>query len=521
MYKVRVLQEIDDRLDAEYYNPAALSTLKKMENKGTVTTFGSLVNEGYRVVYHGTDSISGLKDSEVLPFLSPTQIDPNGAISFDDADKLPLYYMERYPKGLAKAGEILVEVKGNVSKVGIVPLDFPKNLMISGSLYKATLDPKRADSHYVLAFLKSRHGQILKNRLTSNTIINYIAKDALYSIPVIEFGEKAQKYIGDKVRQAEQLRAWAKRLDSVLQTQIRAVFKGDPKPHKKIGKVLSVKQLSSLRLEAEYYGDLELWAEFEIKNSPFPNQCLGDLALRIKDGPGGWGVSTNDYRPIGIPVIRSVNLVDGRCELDDCVFISKDKHDDLKAHQVKPGALLLSVRGTIGRAAVFDNEIYNTASLNAAVVTIDCKPTINPYYLAAFLNSEVGRIQSNRIANGAVQLNMNLKETASNLIVVPPTNLQQQIAGTFVSKNRAVSLSNVLTDTAKTLVEALIEGQLTEQQFIQAQQALEDGDNSLDQAILSKLSSEGYGIEGATPLFGDIDELYRLLESATQAEAEE
>lgn len=41
MYKVRVLQEIDDRLDAEYYNPAALSTLKKMETKGTVTTLGT------------------------------------------------------------------------------------------------------------------------------------------------------------------------------------------------------------------------------------------------------------------------------------------------------------------------------------------------------------------------------------------------------------------------------------------------------------------------------------------------
>ncbi|MGU5120687.1 restriction endonuclease subunit S, partial [Escherichia coli] len=80
MYKVRVLQEIDDRLDAEYYNPAALSTLKKMETKGTVTTFGDLVDEGYRVVYHGADSIYGLKDSETLPFLSPTQIDANGSI---------------------------------------------------------------------------------------------------------------------------------------------------------------------------------------------------------------------------------------------------------------------------------------------------------------------------------------------------------------------------------------------------------------------------------------------------------
>ncbi|MCV5209047.1 restriction endonuclease subunit S, partial [Escherichia coli] len=89
----------------------------------------------------------------------------------------------------------------------------------------------------------------------------------------------------------------------------------------------------------------------------------------------------------------------------------------------------------------------------------------------------------------------------------------------LVQAGCAVELSQKLTSCAKTLVEALIEGQLTEQQLIQAQQALEDGDNSLDQAILSKLSAEGYAIEGATPLFSDVDELYSLLEEAVQAEA--
>ncbi|MCV5714276.1 restriction endonuclease subunit S, partial [Escherichia coli] len=81
----------------------------------------------------------------------------------------------------------------------------------------------------------------------------------------------------------------------------------------------------------------------------------------------------------------------------------------------------------------------------------------------------------------------------------------------------AYRYAKFLTHVAKTLVEALIEGQLAAQLLIQAQQALEDGDNSLDQAILSKLSAEGYAIEGATPLFSDVDELYSLLEEAVQA----
>ena len=115
------------------------------------------------------------------------------------------------------------------------------------------------------------------------------------------------------------------------------------------------------------------------------------------------------------------------------------------------------------------------------------------------------------------------KVTSENLlnILIPIEVAKNKKIGSRLRLSVAANqIAKKLTSSAKTLVEALIEGQLTEQQLIQAQQALEDGDNSLDQAILSKLSSEGYGIDGATPLFNDVDELYRLLESAAQAEAE-
>ncbi|MBO1380986.1 restriction endonuclease subunit S [Vibrio cholerae] len=516
MYKVRVLQEIDDRLDAEYYNPAALSTLKKMENKGTVTTFGSLVNEGYRVVYHGTDSINGLKDSELLPFLSPTQIDPNGAISFDDADKLPLYYKERYPKGLAKVGEILVEVKGNVSKVGIVPLDFPKNLMISGSLYKATLDPKRADSHYVLAFLKSRHGQILKNRLTSNTIINYIAKDALYSIPVIEFGEKAQKYIGDKVRQAEQLRAWAKS----TQDSIKSYFDGlmpDLDLQSRVYKA-PIKSLDN-RMDATYYLPkyVELDSYFATKS-----HNVRPLAHYIENKISGPAIPSNQFYTsgTGVLVLQTKDIRENYIDKKTCSKITKSSADELTRFQVGAGTLLMGMSGTIGRTAlVFDpNEKYIINQRVAALILNDIKIS---GYLCAYLNHSFGRHQLQRQSVGGVQANIGLSEISSTKILVADRGYAEKISELFIESLIAQKLSTTLTDAAKTLVEALIEGQLTEQQLIQAQQTLDDGDNSLDQAILSKLSNEGYAIDGATPLFSDIDELYRLLVSAAQAEAEE
>lgn len=489
MYKVRVLQEINDRLDAEYYNPAALSTLKKMETKGTVTTFGDLVDEGYRVVYHGTDSINGLKDSEVLPFLSPTQIDANGSINFEDADKLPLYYKDQYPKGLGKAGEILVEVKGNVSKVGIVPSAFPKNLMISGSLYKATLNPRRVDSHYVLAFLKSKHGQILKNRLTSNTIINYIAKDALYSIPVIELKEKAQRYIGDKVRQAEQLRVWAKRLEEMADSKIKDLFHFNfvdsltLKPRRMKQQVLSA---VSLAPEFARATDSQMTFRNSSKLSNFISKCKCGDPIKSEDRVPGPYFYYGASGPI-------------------------DTHTEFNFNGKY---LIIAQDGSIGCANVADGKFW----ANNHVWVLKVKDEYDIESICRFLDKHFPCWKG--VTTGSVVPKVT-SENLLNILIPIDVAKNREIGSKLRLAVTMAAYAKKLTASAKTLVEALIEGQLTEQQLIQAQQALEDGDNRLDQAILSKLSAEGYAIEGATPLFSDVDELYSLLEEAAQAEAEE
>lgn len=516
MYKVRVLQEINDRLDAEYYNPAALSTLKKMETKGTVTTFGDLVDEGYRVVYHGADSIYGLKDSETLPFLSPTQIDANGSISFEDAEKLPLYYKDKYPKGLGKAGEVLVEVKGNVSKVGIIPSTFPKNLMISGSLYKATLDPKRVDSHYVLAFLKSKHGQILKNRLTSNTIINYIAKEALYSIPVIELKEKAQKYIGDKVRQAEQLRAWAKS----VQVKIKAYF-DELMPDLDLKTNAYKTSIDSLenRLDAIFY--LPRYVDLDSYFATKSNK-VRSLADYLENNISGPAIPSNQFysNGSGALVLQTKDIRENYIDQKTCAKITQENALDLKRFQVSASTLLMGMSGTIGRTALLFDEA-DSFIINQRVAALVLKDVKIAGYLCAYLNHSFGHLQLQRHSVGGVQANIGLSEITSAKILVEDRMYAEKISELFIESLIANKLATALTEAAKVLVESLIEGQLTEQQLIQAQQALEDGDNSLDQATLSKLSAEGYAIEGATPLFSDVDELYSLLEEAAQAEAEE
>ena len=161
------------------------------------------------------------------------------------------------------------------------------------------------------------------------------------------------------------------------------------------------------RLEGEFYKYDYLNAIDKIKKIRF--LPLENLVDDIKDGPGGWDINISDYVEQGVPMLRTINIVDGLVNLDECVFIDIEKHKQLKRSRVVKNDVLLSVRGTIGKSAVYSKNFE--ANINAALVKITLKDNIiDPYFLVAFFNCKYGRLQTERIANGAVQLNMNLTE---------------------------------------------------------------------------------------------------------------
>ncbi len=195
------------------------------------------------------------------------------------------------------------------------------------------------------------------------------------------------------------------------------------------------------RLEGEFYKYDYLNAIDKIKKIRF--LPLENLVDDIKDGPGGWDINISDYVEQGVPMLRTINIVDGLVNLDECVFIDIEKHKQLKRSRVVKNDVLLSVRGTIGKSAVYSKNFE--ANINAALVKITLKDNIiDPYFLVAFFNCKYGRLQTERIANGAVQLNMNLTEAKSNLIPIPSPEIQKYI-GDKVRK------AEELREEAKTL----------------------------------------------------------------------
>lgn len=498
MYTVRIHSQLEDRLDAEFYNPEALKTVQKIDGLGKTKRLGQIISDGYRVVYHGTDSINGIAEEKLLPFLSPTQIDDQGNIDFSSVDKLPLYYKDDYPKGLAVAGELLIEVKGNVSKVGVVPEEFPKYLMVSGSLYKASFNAE-TNSRYVLAFLKSKHGQVLKNRLTSNTIINYIAKDALYSIPLFVAEANVQKYIGDKVRQAERLRARAQELRSSVDKVLDQLSLPTSEVPATINRV-SIERLEA-RLDPRPYRTHYINLVDQIK--AIKHSCVSDVALLASGCP----VSSDDFIEGGeVPLVRIRNIgFDEFIDLD--TGVTKALHKDEAKYQAKESMIVLGMDGIFRAQFFLSGELPMLVNQRVATLTAN---DIRAELLTHWLNRPEGQMQLNQWAVKTTVEHTSLSDIGRVRIPRLDTDIEDDLANKLLSARRAYRYSRFLTICAKQLVEALIEGQLTEAELIAAEQDLQTGNVQLDRRILNCLKTDG--VDGQGPaLFSDLDELYRLL----------
>lgn len=327
----------------------------------------------------------------------------------------------------------------------------------------------------------------------------------------------AQKYIGNKVRQAEQLRAWAKRLERVVH-RFHAKFIPDQEYldfNKKTRKV-SVDRMTE-RMDAHFYPGV---VEQYLNSHPGKFEGLKSLTLDIYNGQTQ-PESLEDFCEQITVAHLSASFVKGQPRKVSCPPRSEKfvrPHDILMCNAAHNKAY-------IGRELTYvhtDKKLLPSTEVMTIRINRDLVPAS---YVRTYLLSRLGYVKIQSTIRGITA--HSYPDDVSLLDIYIPEvepHLKQKWFKQdelLVQAGNAAELAQKITSCAKILVEALIEGQLTEQQLIQAQQALEDGDTGLDQAILSKLSSEGFAVEGAKPLFGDLDELYRLLASAAQSEDEE
>ena len=163
-------------------------------------------------------------------------------------------------------------------------------------------------------------------------------------------------------------------------------------------------------------------------DSIYPVVRFGDIITVLTDMGAFSLYKTEFFVDAGVPFLRVQNIQEYGVDLEkDTKFISYEYHQQLERSQLRPGDLLLTTKAVIGISAVV-NESLGNCNISQNLVLIRLKDGINPNYVSVFLNSHLGRMQTETAATGPNQKYLNFERIYDLKITLPPRSFQDQIA---------------------------------------------------------------------------------------------
>jgi len=129
----------------------------------------------------------------------------------------------------------------------------------------------------------------------------------------------------------------------------------------------------------------------------------------------------------GVPYVRVVDMKEGQINSAGLRRTTRAIADSYKRSSLKPGDLLLSIRGQVGRLAIVPKNL-DGANITQDTARLATTEKINVLYLMGCLDSaEMQEYMRNLIKGAAIQ-GINLGDVKEFMIPVPPLALQEKFA---------------------------------------------------------------------------------------------
>ncbi|MFM2156932.1 MAG: hypothetical protein RL516_1681 [Bacteroidota bacterium] len=308
----------------------------------------------------------------------------------------------------------------NAGKVGV-----GYNGVIGSTLARMRIKVMNFDSRFLFWFLVSKN-ELIKSQRTGATI-PHVNGAALKEIQIPLPPLPIQKRIADILDAADALRkkdeALLKKYDELAQAIFIDMF-GDPVKNEK---------------------------GWEVKN--------GSTLLKII---GGAAFKSQDYCEEGIPLIRIGTINKGYFDKNQMAFMPLKFKDEYQRFIVKPGDLLMTLTGTVGKedygnVLMLDNS-YNKYFLNQRVAKIETTHNnLTLLYLFWYFKQKSIRSELTDVSRGVRQANISNQDIYSLKIPIPPLSLQLnfanaisilQLSDKFCDINKSKSLFLTLINKA-------------------------------------------------------------------------
>ena len=215
-------------------------------------------------------------------------------------------------------------------------------------------------------------------------------------------------------------------------------------------KSISFEELETAnRFDARYFFLQDTIEKFS-KNEKFQLVDLGkkELLLEITDGEH----AGQTFVEQGVRFIKNSSVKDFDISLTDGFFISEYKHSLLPRSAIQSKDILFTTIGHLGSATIVAEE-FGEANINQNLVRMKINESyIDPYYLAAFLNSSFVRRQIDCLFTGNIQKILTYPKIKKIKVLKASIEFQKKIREKYleaISHSKA-ALENI--EQAKTLI---------------------------------------------------------------------
>ena len=172
-----------------------------------------------------------------------------------------------------------------------------------------------------------------------------------------------------------------------------------------------------------------------IKNTKFKISELENLCEFIKDGTHQTPTYTDD-KIHGFKFLSSKDVTTRKISWDKVKYITPELHKQLySVIAPKRGDILLAKNGTIGYAAVVDNdEVFD---IYVSLALLRPKKENDIYYLWAAIKNNETKAQFISSLKGIGVPNLHLKEIKKTKIIIPPIDVQREFSCFITQLNKS------------------------------------------------------------------------------------
>ena len=438
------------RLDSEYYNPKYLNSQAILNNKETVS-----ISDVCKVSDGNHMSISShFQEHSGIPYYRGQDINTDFFIENAQPIYIPeeVYEQSFMKRSIFKTGDVLLSIVGTIGSLSLVTEKIQKS---TGSCKLAILRPEKVCSEYLATFLMCFYGKQQVKRSTRGAVQMGLILEDMDQIQIWLAPEEFQRKISEVIQSSLEKNRKIKSYFTQAQTLLLSEFGlSDWKPKHYLSYVKKYSETQQTgRFDAEYYQP-KYDEIVDILVNEYNAKPIGDYDI--------FDITTGQYSEEyvesdeGAPYIRGTDLINGSVDIDNLLYIPiKSQIEDKKA---KEGDVVVTRVGSIGLSARVPKECEGgTISDNLIRIRISDETKINTYYLAAFLNSIVGKELMLRNGRGSVQQRLNQETLKEIVFPILPFKKQLFIAEKVTESFNLRKQSKHLLECAKKAVEMAIE----------------------------------------------------------------